>query len=432
MLEIDCLSINNLGHLCIGGCDTVELSEQYGTPLYVMHEESIRNACRQYKQSINKYYDGHGLPLYASKALNCLEICRIMQDEGMGLDVVSAGELFTALKSGFNPSFIHFHGNNKTHEELNMAIENNVGIIVVDNLEELNNLNKIAKEKNKKINISLRIKPGVEAHTHEFIKTGQIDSKFGFGIENDEAMNVIRLCLNMSNISLKEVHCHIGSQIFELEPFILASKIMMDFIAKVRDEFSYSIDSLNLGGGFGIKYTESDKPICVDECIRQVSNVIKEKAKEHNIKIPFIYVEPGRSIVGPYGITLYRVGSVKNIKNVRTYVSVDGGMTDNPRYPLYRSEYTVLAANKAGDPKDMLVTIAGKCCESGDLIQENVMIQKVKAQDILAVLSTGAYNYSMSSNYNRILKPPIVMIKDNVPRIIVTRQSYEDIIKNDI
>lgn len=432
MLNIDCLSINNLGHLCIGGCDTVLLAEKYGTPLYVMHEDSIRNACRQYKQLINKHYNGNGLPIYASKALNCLEVCRIMGKEGMGLDVVSSGELFTAIKAGFNPSLIHFHGNNKTDEELYMAIENNVGTIVVDNFEELYFLNKIAMEKERVVSVSLRIKPGVEAHTHEFIKTGQIDSKFGFSIENNEAIKAVKLCLSMSGLSLKEVHCHIGSQIFELEPFILASKIMMKFISKVHDELSYDIQRLNLGGGFGIKYVDSDKPMDMDKAIEKISSTIKEKAKEYNIKIPFLFFEPGRSIVGPFGITLYKVGSVKNIPNVRTYVSVDGGMTDNPRYALYKSQYTVLVANKANNPKDMLVTIAGKCCESGDLIQENIMIQNVETNDILAVLSTGAYNYSMSSNYNRIRKPPIVMIKNGVPRVIVNRQSYEDIIKNDI
>ena len=428
----DCISVNEKGHLTVGGCDTVELAKEYGTPLYILDENVIRNTCRSYVKSFEKYYNGNGLPLYASKALSCLELCRIVNQENMGLDVVSGGELFTAIKAGFPTEKIHFHGNNKTPEELKMALENNVGKIVVDNLYELELLNSIAGEMNKVANISFRIKPGVDAHTHNFIRTGQIDSKFGFALETGEAFEAVKKAISYDNVCLKELHCHIGSQIFDIDPFVTAAEIMMDFIAKIKNELSCVISELNLGGGFGIHYTENDEPKPYESYMEKVSTAVKAKAEEHGVPVPFIYIEPGRSVVGEAGVTLYTVGGIKEIPNVRTYVSVDGGMCDNIRYALYQSEYTVVNASKADKEPDRIVTVAGKCCESGDLIQENTKVAKVEVGDTLAVLSTGAYNYSMASNYNRIAKPPIVMVNNGKARVIVKRESYEDLIKNDI
>lgn len=432
MFVSDCLKVNEKGHLTIGGCDTVELAKTYGTPVYVMDETTIRNACRAYKKSFDMYYGGNGMALFASKALNCLEICRIIKEEGLGLDVVSGGELYTALKAGFPAEKIHFHGNNKTSDEIRMALEAKVGRIVLDNLYELETVNQIAGEMGISADVSMRIKPGIDAHTHSFIRTGQIDSKFGFALETGEAMEAVKKVISYPHIILKEVHCHIGSQIFDIDPFVHAAEVMMDFIQDIRKQTGVTIECLNLGGGFGIQYTKEDTPKSYDSYMEKVSQAVKSKAKEYQLPIPYIYLEPGRSIVGEAGITLYRVGGIKEIPNIRTYVSVDGGMTDNPRYALYKSGYTCLIANKAAQPAAYKVTVAGKCCESGDLIQEDTMIAQPEVGDILAVLSTGAYNYSMSSNYNRIPKPPIVMIKEGRPREIVRRQSYEDLIRNDI
>jgi len=432
MFTNECLSVNELGHLTIGGCDTIELAKEYGTPLYVLDENTIRNICRVYKKSFDDNYNGHGLPHYASKALSCKEIYRIMNQENMGVDVVSGGELYTAISAGFPTEKIHFHGNNKTTDELIYAIESGVGIIVVDNLDELNRLNSIAKDMGKVVNISFRIKPGVDAHTHDFVKTGQIDSKFGFALENGEAYEAVKLAKEYNNVNLIEVHCHIGSQIFDVEPFVTAAEIMMDFIAKINNELDVKVKNLNLGGGFSILYTDEDEPVPYADYMKAVSVAVKNKASEHNIDVPFICIEPGRSIVGEAGITLYTVGSRKEIKDVRTYVSVDGGMTDNIRYALYQSKYTILNAGKADQEANDVVTVAGKCCESGDLIGENVKLAKVETGDTLAVLSTGAYNYSMASNYNRNLRPAMVMVKDGKARLIVKRETYEQLVVNDI
>lgn len=428
----ECFKVNGKGNLTIGGCDTVSLAKEFGTPLYVIDEEQIRKNCNIYKNALNKYYDGKGLPIYASKALNCKEICRIIKDEGMGLDVVSEGELYTALKAGFPAERIHFHGNNKTLQELEMAINSGVGRIVVDNTDELSTINEICIKKGISINISIRIRPGVVAHTHKSITTGQIDSKFGFALQTGEAMDAVKKICGLSNVNLKQIHCHIGSQIFGVEPFEQAALVMLNFIKDIRDECGLEIDELNLGGGFGIRYTQEDDNIDYDKNIEHVANTIKSIVSQLKIKMPFIYMEPGRSIVGGAGLTLYTVGNIKHIPEVRTYVSVDGGMCDNPRYALYKSKYSAAVANKAEKMADTKVTIAGKCCESGDIIQEDTLIQKPEKGDILAVFSTGAYNYSMASNYNRIPKPAMVMTNNGQARLIVKRQSLDDLICNDI
>lgn len=432
MFVSDCLNVNEKGHLEIGGCDTIDLAEKYGTPLYVVDENEIRKNCRAFVKSIEDNYNGHGTVAYASKAFSCMEMYRICKQENMSIDTVSAGEIYTALKAGFPAERIFFHGNNKTLDEIEFALDNNVGRIVVDNLTELEKIEKAAEKRNITAKIMFRIKPGIDAHTHSFIRTGQIDSKFGLALENGEAMVGVKRALALKNVELCGLHCHIGSQIFDISPFELAAEVMMDFIAKIKEETGAEIKELNLGGGFGIKYTGEDKPAPYSDYMNRVAAVIKKKAEEHSMELPFIIIEPGRSIAGAAGITLYTVGAVKEIENVRTYVSIDGGMTDNPRYILYQSTYEILCANKANEPKTEKITLAGKCCESGDLIQENAMIQKVVPGDTIAVLSTGAYNYSMASNYNRIGRPAVVMTNNGESWIIVKRESFEDLVRNDV
>lgn len=426
------LSVNERNHLVIGKNDTVELAKKFGTPLYVMDEELIRENCRIYKNAIDKYYGGNGLVLYANKAFCTVSMCRLIAEEGLGADVVSGGELYTALKAGFPTDKIYFHGNNKTDEELLMAVENGVGNIIVDNAYELERINNIAKEHGVVQNIMFRIKPGIDAHTHNYIKTGQIDSKFGVALENGEAFEICAQAKDMPNVNLNGLHCHIGSQIFDVEPFCKAAEVMLNFAGDLKDRLGIEIKNLNLGGGYGIMYTENDDPVPYDEYIKNVSAVVKNTAEKRGLQTPFILMEPGRSIVGPAGITLYTVGGVKDIKGVRKYVSVDGGMGDNPRYILYHAEYSAVIANRAGDAPTDKVTVAGKCCESGDLLLENTMLAPAREGDILAVLGTGAYNYSMASNYNRIPRPAVVLVCNGDAKVAVRRETYEDILQNDV
>ncbi len=383
------LKVNEEGHLEIGGCDTVDLAEQFGTPLYVMDESLIRRICRDYKDSFAMYYQGKGTPVYASKAFCCKEMCRIVKSEGLDLEIVSGGELYTALAAGFDPAHIHFNGNNKTCDEIRYALEQNVGHILVDNIEELHMIQKYGEVMDRVTPVSLRIKPGIDAHTHQFIRTGQIDSKFGFALETGEAMQAVKETLALPNLQLRGVQCHIGSQIFDIAPFEEAARVMLHFMDDVRKETGYTIELLDLGGGFGIRYTDADEPVPYRDYMQRVSKVVHDTCRELSLPVPYIYIEPGRSIVGEAGLTLYTVGSVKEIPGVRNYVSVDGGMTDNPRYILYQSSYDVLLANHADKTPDYTATIAGRCCESGDLIQENVKMAKPKAGDLVAVLATG-------------------------------------------
>lgn len=426
------LSTNESGHLAIGGVDTVELAQQYGTPLCVFDEDLIRSHCEQFKSSIDRYYHGAGLVCYASKAFCCKEMLRIVNDENCGADIVSIGELYTAMSVDFPAEKICYHGNNKTAEELNLALDYGVGRIVVDNLNELNLLNELAAAKGKTATVLLRITPGIDAHTHSFIQTGQIDSKFGMTIEFGAAMEGVKTALALPNINLDGVHCHIGSQIFDIDPFEHAAEVMLNFIADIKKECGYEINTMNLGGGFGIMYVPSDDPVAYDLYMKRVSDVVKAKAEELNVKLPFIIIEPGRSIVAPAGITLYTVGGVKEIPGVRKYVSIDGGMTDNIRYALYESEYDFVIANKAGEPKDDVVTVAGRCCESGDLLGKDLPLQKAEVGDTLAVCATGAYNYSMANHYNRVRKPAVVMVKSGESRVVIRRETLEDIISCDI
>lgn len=432
MIENYNLQINEKDHLVIGGCDCVDLAKEYGTPLYVMDENTIRGNMRLYKNAMDKYYQGKGLVLYASKALCTMALCKMADQEGLGLDVVSGGELYTALKAGFPMEKAYFHGNNKTQRELEAALDAGIGRIVVDNAYELKLLDSLCEKRGMVAPISVRVKPGVDAHTHDFVKTGQIDSKFGVALENGEVFEFASLAKELKNVELVGLHCHIGSQIFDLAPFIETAEVMLGLIANLKEQFGIHISELNLGGGFGIKYTQNDDPVEYDRYIEAVSQTVKNVCEERHIEQPFMLMEPGRSIVAPAGITLYTVGSVKDIKNVRKYVAIDGGMFDNPRYALYQSKYSFMMANKVKALNCQNVTIAGKCCESGDLIGKDIELPYVEAGDLMAVLATGAYNYSMSMNYNRNTRPPMILVKDGKSKVIIKGETYEDIIRNDV
>ena len=429
---MNCLSVNKKGNLSVGGCDVSALAKEYGTPLYIMDEGEIRKNCRIYADAMKKYYNGNGLVLYASKAFSCKYIYKVMMEEGLGIDTVSGGEIYTALAAGFPAGKIYFHGNNKTVDELELAIKNDIGCIVIDNSDEVDRIEEIAERYGKTVKAMFRVSPGVDAHTHDFIKTGQIDSKFGTAIETGAALELIRYTATKKNIRIEGIHCHIGSQIFELDPFREAAEIMLSFMKEIKDETGIELSELNLGGGFGIKYTENDTPIDYDKFIEAVSVVVKEKAAEKGLKCPFILMEPGRSMVAPAGLTVYTVGTVKRIPGIRNYVCIDGGMCDNPRFIFYGAEYDAVMVEKPYAEKVEKVTIAGKCCESGDIVIEDIMMPEMKKGDIVAVLATGAYNYSMSSNYNRIPRPPVVMVKDGKSEVAIKRETYEDIIKNDM
>ncbi|MCL0107809.1 diaminopimelate decarboxylase [Peptococcaceae bacterium] len=424
------MKVNERGNLEISGCDTVELAKEYGTPLYVIDEAYFRKLCREFYVSFNENCNSE--VLYAGKALLTLAICKIVSDEGLSLDVVSGGELYTAMKAGFPMERVYFHGNNKSLEELKMAVENDIGAVIVDNIYELELLNTIADKMQKKVKILLRLTPGIEAHTHEYIKTGQIDSKFGLVIENGQAMDAVLKALDMKNIDLRGFHCHIGSQIFELAPYEGAAAVMLEFAKGVYEKTGFMAEVINFGGGLGIYYADGDKPPTVKQYADVLINAVKKNAADLVLPVPKIMVEPGRSIAGHSGITLYTVGAVKEIPGVRKYVAVDGGMNDNLRPALYEAKYEACIANKMNEQSSELVSIAGKCCESGDMLIWDILLPKAEPGDILAVFATGAYNYSMSMNYNRLPRPAMVMVKDGDARVIVKRETYDDIIRNDV
>ena len=430
-LLYDHLSINAHGHLAIGGLDTVDLAREFGTPAYIIDEDSIRRMCRTYKAAAGRYLGADSLPLYASKTLCFTEIYRIAAEEGMGIDCVSGGELYTARAAGFPADRIYFHGNNKTDRDIRDAMDMGVGTFVVDNHDELMAVNELAGERGHVQRILLRISPGIDPHTHRAIQTGSVDSKFGSAIETGQALAIVKEAIALPNIRLAGLHCHIGSQIFDVDPFADAADIMVRFIASIKEICGYEIEELNLGGGLGVPYTEYDRTIDYDAAIRDIGAVVTENCQKTGIRMPRIILEPGRSLVAAAGITLYTVGAVKEIPGFKNYISVDGGMPDNPRYALYQSQYTALIANRADAPRDYRATVAGRCCESGDLIGENMEIQHAARGDILAVLTTGAYNYSMASNYNRIPRPPVILVRDGKARVAVRRETYEDLIRLD-
>ena len=427
-----CYGINEKGNFTIGGADTVALAKEYKTPLYVLDENTVRNNCRVYIEAMNKYFKNGSTIHYASKALSFKEMYRIMKDEGVNVDLCSVGEIYTAKSAGFDLSRACFHGNNKTDDNIRYAIKAGVGEFVVDSFEELEALDRIAGEEGVVQKAFVRITPNIDCHTLKAISTGQLDSKFGTPIETGQAERLVRLALEKKNVELIGYHCHCGSQVFEAQPYADQTEIMFAFAADIMKKTGYAPEYMNLGGGFGVRYTENDPVIDIAANIKMISEKEKQICEKYGMPEPKILMEPGRSIVANAGITLYTVGSVKHIEGYRTYVSVDGGLTDNPRYALYGSKYEVLLANKASMDKDTSVTVAGCCCESGDLIGENMKLQKAERGDILAVCVTGAYNYSMASNYNRVARPALVIVKDGESRVGIKRETPEDICRNDI
>lgn len=424
--------INEQGHLEIGGVDTTELVKSFGTPLYVYDEAMMRETIRAYKAA----FATSGLRYevaYASKAFCTLAMCRIIDEEGLALDVVSSGELYTALQAGFPAERIHFHGNNKTPDEIDLALQAGIGEFVVDNFHELKLLGALATQKGVIADILLRLAPGVEAHTHEYISTGQEDSKFGFDMKGDMARRAVETALSTPGVRLIGLHSHIGSQIFETEGFSEAVGIVSSFFGEcVRELGAKDLHKLNVGGGFGIRYTEEDTPLQADQYITAIGQAIQAAFDQLDLSYPMIVIEPGRSIVGAAGTTLYTVGSTKDIPGVRKYVSVDGGMSDNPRPALYQAVYEAMLANRATEANAELVSIAGKACESGDMLIWDVNLPTVQAGDVLAVSCTGAYCYSMASNYNRIARPAVVFVQNGQADLVVQRESHVDLISHDL
>ena len=419
--------INTHDCLEIGGCDVTTLVQQFGTPLYIFDEETLRTACRQYRDSFKQYYQGESQVLYASKALSCLAVCAIAALEGLGIDVVSGGELYTALSAGVSADKIYLHGNNKSREELILAIQSGI-TIVVDNWHELHTLVSINSSSHEPIRIMLRLTPGIECHTHEYIRTGHLDSKFGFDPNIlDELFTFVS---KQSALNCVGLHAHIGSQIFERQPHRDLASVMVQWLSKAAS-YGLAVTELNVGGGLGIKYTESDDPPSIEEWVKPICEVIQEACAINNLPLPKLLSEPGRSLIGTAGITAYTVGSSKVIPDIRTYVAVDGGMSDNPRPITYQSVYRVVVANQMSAPITEKLTIAGKHCESGDILIKNAQMPKTKPGDILVVMATGAYNYSMASNYNRLPRPAAVVVANGEANLILQRETYQDLIKQD-
>ncbi|MEH1835140.1 MAG: diaminopimelate decarboxylase [Nostoc sp.] len=418
--------VHNHDLLEIGGCDVTTLVEQFGSPLYILDEETLRSACQQYRDAFKQYYKGESQVLYASKAWNCLAVCVIAASVGLGIDVVSGGELYSALQAGVSPQKIYLHGNNKSHEELILAIKSGV-TIVADNWHELHTLVEIAQPV-QPIRIMLRLTPGIECHTHEYIRTGHLDSKFGF--DPNELDKVFTFVSQQSAFNCVGVHAHIGSQIFERQPHQDLAAVMVQWL---RDAAKYglNITELNVGGGLGIKYTESDDPPSIEEWVKAICEVIQEACVAENLPLPKLLSEPGRSLIATACVTAYTIGSSKVIPEIRTYVAIDGGMSDNPRPITYQSVYRAVVANKMSSPLTQTVTIAGKHCESGDILIKNALLPKTEPGDILVVMGTGAYNYSMASNYNRLPRPAAVVVANGEANLILQRETYQDLIRQD-
>ena len=422
--------VNKNNNLEIGGCDCVELAKTYGTPLYVIDEETLRKACREYKNAFKSYKKTKFL--YASKALCTSAILKIVSSEGFGFDTVSKGEIHTALKSGIDIKTLLFNGNNKTEDELEYAISNGISRISADNFHELEILDKIAKNFNKNVDILLRITPGIECHTHEYIQTGSIDSKFGFSLNKiDIAIDLIKT--KYKNINLNGLHAHIGSQIFELNIFKDEIEILIKEISRIKQKHSLTLTEINIGGGMGVKYVDSDKPLDVNEVAQTVISSIDTCCKKYNIEYPTLYIEPGRSIISPAGVTLYKAGCQKEIPEInKKYIALDGGMADNVRVCLYKANYTAKVANKPNNKDFEKVTLCGRFCESGDILIENINLPKIETGDTICIFNTGSYNYSMSSNYNRVCRPAMVLVNSGFSDIIISRETCDDLIRNDI
>lgn len=420
-----------MANFLFSNTDTVKLAEKYGTPLYVVSEDIIVERCNEIKRDFIERHK-NTMAVYASKAFLTKEMARIIKREGLGMDVVSGGELYTAIKVDFPMKKIFFHGNNKTLDEIEMAVKHNVGRIVVDNFYELDLLGKVAKKYKKKANILFRITPGVDSHTHKYIRTGQIDSKFGIPLNENIIHKAILKAMGLEYVELKGFHFHIGSQLQENETHVKAIKIIASLMKEVKDDIGFITKELNTGGGYGIHYNGNGHRKPLRYFTDAIMEELEKECEKYNLERPKVIIEPGRWIVGEAGITLYTIGSIKNIPGIRTYVGIDGGMPDNPRPSLYNTKYEALVANKMDEETKNIVTVAGKCCESGDILIWDLKVPDVESGDILAVLSTGAYNYSMASNYNRIPRPAVVMVSNGKDRLIVKRESYDDIIKNEI
>ncbi|NLM51620.1 MAG: diaminopimelate decarboxylase [Firmicutes bacterium] len=425
------MRINEQNHLEIGGCDTVELAKEFGTPLYIMDEALIRQNCAAYRDTLAQLYPKSQVA-YAGKAFLTMAMCRLIEEEGLALDVASGGEIYTALQAGFPAAKMIFHGNNKTPEEIRLALACGIGRFVVDSFSELELLANLAAEAKKKAKIYLRVKPGIEAHTHHYIQTGQMDSKFGLGLADGQALAAVKAALKTKHLELRGLHCHIGSQIFDFKPFQLAAHTMLDFMQEIKKKTGFVVEELDLGGGFGIRYLKQDNPYSLTAFVELIVSSVKEKAAEHGFPLPKLLLEPGRSIVGEAGTTLYTVGAIKDVPGIRRYVAVDGGMTDNLRTALYDAKYEAVVANRVYDRPLEKVTIAGRACESGDMLIWDIELPPLNRGDLLAVLSTGAYHYSMANNYNRFPRPAVVFVRDGKASLVVKRETYADLVKNDL
>lgn len=426
----DGFSINESGNLEFDQYDLIELAKKYGTPGYIYSENIIRKKCREYVNAFSKRNVDFEI-LYAGKAFLVKALCNILKEEDLSLDVSSGGELYTALSAGFPPDKIFFHGNNKSPEEIEFAVKEKIGTIMVDNEYELDLINQIAKELKSKVKIMLRVTPGIDTHTHKYIQTGQVDSKFGIDIS--KAPDFIKKVLSKEHVSYSGLHCHLGSQIFDLSPYVLAIKEMVKLIRKIKDLERIDTPNLNLGGGLGVKYLESDSPPSIEYFVNLIVDNVENEVKKNKLIMPKILIEPGRSIVGEAGITLYTVGNIKEIPGIKKYLIVDGGMADNPRPILYEAKYEAILANKVNSnlPEEV-VTIAGKCCESGDILIKNLKLPSASPGDLLVVFTTGAYHYSMSSNYNRLPRPVVVLLNEGKDDVMVKRETYADLVRNDI
>ncbi|WP_078391269.1 diaminopimelate decarboxylase [Shouchella patagoniensis] len=430
MYEHGTMKINAAGHIEIGGVDTVKLAHQYGTPLFVYDTALIKERAKAFKSAFEEEHVAFQVA-YASKAFSCIAMYQLAKSLDLSIDVVSGGELYTALKAGVEPEKIHFHGNNKSIEELTMAIDAKIGCIVADNFYELELLQQIASKHGTVVQILLRLTPGVEAHTHEFISTGQEDSKFGFDLASGQATEAVRIALDSKQLKLLGVHSHIGSQIFETDGFVLAIEKVFDQLKPWRETLGFVPEVLNFGGGFGIRYIEGDTPLAPNVYVKEIIKETKKHVQALGWEMPEIWIEPGRSLVGDAGTTLYSIGSTKDIPNVRRYLSVDGGMSDNIRPALYDAKYEGALANRATDPIEDQFAIAGKCCESGDMLIWDLPLPQVKPGDLLAMFCTGAYGYSMANNYNRIPRPAVVFVEDGSSQLIIKRETYQDLINLD-
>jgi diaminopimelate decarboxylase len=419
------------GQWVIGGVSAGRLAREYGTPVYVMDEARLRANCQAYVTALREAYPS-SQAVFASKALCCMATCRLAYDEGMGVDVASAGEIHTALRAGVPASALVLHGNNKTLDELRLALETGVGRIVIDNFYELDLLETLTREARGEVDVLLRLTPGIEPHTHKAIITGGVDSKFGFGILDGAARDAVRRALDTTGLRVRGLHCHIGSQVTELEPFARAAESMMEFAAWMARDLRVPVEELDLGGGLGIRYLPTDDRPAIRDYVFALAGIVKARAAASGIPLPKLMVEPGRSIVGDTGATLYTVGAVKPIAGIRTYVSVDGGMYENPRPALYQARYEAALAERLNEPRDRPVTIAGRCCESGDVLIWEATLPEPHPGDLLVVFSTGAYNYSMASNYNRYPRPPIVFVRDGRARVVVERETLDDLLAKDI